>query len=123
MKKFIGLLCILLMLTLFVPVKQAQAHGGGGFLPGLIIGGVLGWGLTPHYYYPRLLLSTSGLLLSAAGLLLSTPGTPGTSGPRGILLSSRERIRTNAAVRRADFYLSPPKSKFAETRRGSSEMP
>ena len=55
MKKFIGLLTILLMLTLLLPVKQAEAHGGGGFLPGLIIGGVLGWGLAaPHYYYyPR----------------------------------------------------------------------
>jgi hypothetical protein len=28
-------------------------HGGfEGFLPGLIIGGVLGWGLGPSYYYP-----------------------------------------------------------------------
>ncbi len=27
-------------------------HGHGGFLPGLIIGGVLGWGLAPNYYPP-----------------------------------------------------------------------
>jgi hypothetical protein len=55
MKKLIVLLSIFLMLTMLIPVKQAQAHGGGWFLPGLIIGGVLGWGLAaPHYYYyPR----------------------------------------------------------------------
>jgi hypothetical protein len=53
MKKLIGLLIICSMLTLFVPAKHAEAHGGfGWFLPGLIIGGALGWGLTPHYYYP-----------------------------------------------------------------------
>ncbi len=27
-------------------------HGHGGFLPGLFIGGVLGWGLGPYYYPP-----------------------------------------------------------------------
>ena len=26
--------------------------GMGGFLPGLFIGGALGWGLGPYYYYP-----------------------------------------------------------------------
>ena len=56
MKKLIGLLGILLMLTLLVPAQRADAfrgHGGyGWFLPGLIIGGaLLGWGLAPRYYY------------------------------------------------------------------------
>ena len=89
MKKLIGLLCILLMLTMLMPVKQAEARGGGGFLPGLIIGGVLGWGLTPKVLLSTagLLLSTAGLLLSASGLLLSTSGTPST---RGILLPAGE---------------------------------
>jgi len=40
------------MVTLLVPAKQTEARGGGGLLPGLIIGGVLGWGLSPRYYYP-----------------------------------------------------------------------
>ncbi len=78
MKKIISLLSILFLLTLFMPLKQAEAyrgsggfrgsggHGGfrgqggpggyrghGGFLPGLIIGGALGWGLGPPYYYPQ----------------------------------------------------------------------
>ena len=66
MKKFICLISILFLLTLLIPLKQAEAahrsggfhrgHGGfrvhGGFLPGLIIGGALGWSLWPHYY-PR----------------------------------------------------------------------
>jgi len=59
MKKLIGLLGLLLGLTLLLPPEPALAyrgHGGyygyGGFLPGLIIGGVLGWGLGPRYYYP-----------------------------------------------------------------------
>jgi hypothetical protein len=75
MKKLISLLSILFLLTLFVPFKQAEAargsggfhggpggshgarsHGGfrvhGGFLPGLIIGGALGWSLWPYYYPP-----------------------------------------------------------------------
>ncbi len=53
MKKFIVLLIICSLLTLFVPAKQAEAHGGfGWFLPGLIIGGAIGWGLTPRYYHP-----------------------------------------------------------------------
>jgi len=52
MKKLICLLGILLMLSLLVPAHQAEARGPGWFLPGLIIGGVLGWGLAPRYYYP-----------------------------------------------------------------------
>jgi hypothetical protein len=53
MKKFIGLFIVCSMLTLFVPPKQAEAHGGfGWFIPGLIIGGAIGWGLTPRYYCP-----------------------------------------------------------------------
>lgn len=77
MKKLISLLSILFLITLFVPSKQAEAdrgpggfhgsgghggsrgfgeHGGfcghGGFLPGLFIGGVLGWSLGPYYYPP-----------------------------------------------------------------------
>ena len=59
MKKLISLLGLLLGLTLLLPPEPALAyrgHGGfygyGGFLPGLIIGGVLGWGLGPRYYYP-----------------------------------------------------------------------
>jgi hypothetical protein len=73
MKKLISILGIFFLLTLMVPFKQAEAargsggfhggrdgfhgariHGGfrvhGGFLPGLIIGGALGWGLRPYYY-------------------------------------------------------------------------
>jgi hypothetical protein len=53
MKKLIGLLVICSMLTLLLPSKQAEAHGGvGWFLPGLIIGGAIGLGLAPRYYYP-----------------------------------------------------------------------
>ena len=53
MKKIIGLLSMLLVLSLVVPPEPAEAyHGYGGFWPGLIIGGVLGWGLGPRYYYP-----------------------------------------------------------------------
>src|SRR4030042_944550 len=53
MKKLIGLLGILLTLTLLVPTKQAEAdHRHGWLLPGLIIGGALGWGLAPRYYHP-----------------------------------------------------------------------
>ena len=68
MKKLISLLGILFVLTLLILPKQAEAYRGyggyggrggyggyrghGGFLPGLIIGGVLGWGLGPRYYYP-----------------------------------------------------------------------
>lgn len=66
MKKFISILGVLFLLTLLVPSEQAGAargfggshrggsHGGfrvhGGFLPGLIIGGALGWGFRPYYY-------------------------------------------------------------------------
>ncbi|MBI4763977.1 MAG: hypothetical protein HY787_05155 [Deltaproteobacteria bacterium] len=66
MKKFISILGILFLLILLAPSKQAGAdrgprgfhrgHAGlrlhGGFLPGLIIGGALGWGLRPYYYPP-----------------------------------------------------------------------
>ena len=52
MKKLISLLSILLVLALFVPPKQAEARGGGWLLPGLIIGGAIGWSLAPRYYYP-----------------------------------------------------------------------
>jgi hypothetical protein len=54
MKKLIVLLIFCSMLTLFVPPRQAEAHGGyGWFLPGLMIGGALAWGLAaPRYYYP-----------------------------------------------------------------------
>lgn len=68
MKKLISLLGILFVLTLLMLPKQAEAYRGsggsrgrggpggysghGGLLPGLIIGGVLGWGLGPRYYYP-----------------------------------------------------------------------
>jgi hypothetical protein len=55
MKKILCLGLILLMVTLLVPAKQSEAHGyyWGGFWPGFAIGGLLGWGLSPHYYYPR----------------------------------------------------------------------
>lgn len=54
MKKIIGLLIVLMLFSLFVPPKPAMAYGGHGwFLPGLIIGGVIGLGLAaPRYYYP-----------------------------------------------------------------------
>jgi hypothetical protein len=54
MKKLICLVSILLMLSLLLPVKQAGAHGYGygWLLPGLIIGGAIGWSLAPRYYYP-----------------------------------------------------------------------
>ena len=53
MKKIIVFLIIFSMFALLVPPKQAEAHGGfGWFLPGLIIGGAIGWGLGPRYYYP-----------------------------------------------------------------------
>ena len=59
MRKLMCLLALLLGLTLLLPPEPALAyrgHGGfygyGGFLPGLIIGGALGWGLGPRYYYP-----------------------------------------------------------------------
>jgi hypothetical protein len=54
MKKLICLGLILLVLTFLMPAKPSMAHGGGGFWPGLIIGGALAWSLAaPHYYYPR----------------------------------------------------------------------
>jgi len=53
MKIFICLACALLMLTLLVPAKQADAFRGFGWvLPGLIVGGAIGWSLAPRYYYP-----------------------------------------------------------------------
>jgi hypothetical protein len=53
MKKLICFLSILLVCALLVPPKQAEAwRGGGWFLPGLIVGGALAWGLAPRYYYP-----------------------------------------------------------------------
>ena len=53
MKKLMVLLIIFSMFALWVPSKQAEAHSGfGWFLPGLIIGGAIGWGLGPRYYYP-----------------------------------------------------------------------
>ncbi len=53
MKKLICLLSILLMLTLLIPAKQANAFRGEGWLlPGLIVGSVIGWSLAPRYYYP-----------------------------------------------------------------------
>ncbi len=53
MKKLISLLSILFVLALFVPPKQAEAFRGGGWLlPGLIVGGAIGWSLAPRYYYP-----------------------------------------------------------------------
>jgi hypothetical protein len=54
MKKLISLVIIFFMLTLLMPVKQSEARGGGGgwFLPGLVVGGILGLGLAPRYYYP-----------------------------------------------------------------------
>jgi|WetSurMetagenome_2_1015567.scaffolds.fasta_scaffold506280_1 hypothetical protein len=55
MKKLICLLGILLMLTLLVPANQAEAyrgHGHGWILPGLIVGGIIGWSMAPRYYYP-----------------------------------------------------------------------
>jgi hypothetical protein len=53
MKKFIGLVIILLMLSLLVLPQKVQAHGPGWFLPGLIVGGAIGLSLAaPRYYYP-----------------------------------------------------------------------
>ena len=122
MKKLIGLLCILLMLTMLMPVKQAEARGGGGFLPGLIIGGVLGWGLTPQYYYPPpAYYYPPPAYYYPPPALLSTSGTSST---RGILYT---RPRMNPPKRRSPvgqiFYLSPQKPEFTETGRGSPEMP
>lgn len=52
MKKFICLVIVLLMLTLLVPPQKVEAwRGPGWFLPGLIVGGAIGWSLAPHYYY------------------------------------------------------------------------
>jgi hypothetical protein len=67
-----GLLGLLLIITLPVHARghgsgSHGGHGSGGhggahtgrhggghgrFFPGLIVGGVLGWGLAPNYYYP-----------------------------------------------------------------------
>jgi len=59
MRKIIGLLVVSLVLTLMVTPEPAPAyrgHGGyygpGGFWPGLVIGGILGWGFAPRVYYP-----------------------------------------------------------------------
>jgi hypothetical protein len=54
MKKLISIVIIFFMIALLVPAKQSAAHGGGygWFLPGLVVGGILGLGLTPRYYYP-----------------------------------------------------------------------
>lgn len=68
MKKLICLLSILFILALLVPAQEAGAyrgghgggrgyHGGGygyrGLGAGLVVGGLLGWGLAPAYrYYP-----------------------------------------------------------------------
>ena len=52
MKKLICLAIALLMLTLLVPPQKVEAWSGPGwFLPGLIVGGAIGWSLAPHYYY------------------------------------------------------------------------
>jgi hypothetical protein len=53
MKKIVCLGLVLLMLTFLLPAKPSEAHGGNWFLPGLIAGGIIGWGLSPYYYYPR----------------------------------------------------------------------
>jgi hypothetical protein len=53
MKKIVCLGLVLLLVTLLLPAKPSEAHGGNAFLPGLIIGGIIGWGLSPYYYYPR----------------------------------------------------------------------
>ncbi|MBI5583071.1 MAG: hypothetical protein HY892_04550 [Deltaproteobacteria bacterium] len=59
MKKIIAVLIILTLFSLFIPPQPAEARGYGWFLPGLIIGGAIGWGLAapryyppPYYYYP-----------------------------------------------------------------------
>jgi hypothetical protein len=51
-KLLVGLLAVVLLVTFVVP---ASAGGRGGFLPGLIIGGLAVGvynALTPRYYYP-----------------------------------------------------------------------
>jgi hypothetical protein len=55
MKKLLCVGLIFLVLAFLIPAKQSEAHGyyWGGFWPGFAIGGILGWGLAPHYYYPR----------------------------------------------------------------------